>query len=101
MAKAPGFTVENRAVLGMDQELKTVAQRLGVDRNGELKQSSEGILAVSDFHLLCFFHGMDILNKDEEALLCRVATQHDLADGYQLLSTPGWATLLAILQTTG
>ena len=63
MAKAPGFPVENRAVLGMDQELKTVAQRLGVDRNGELKQSSEGILAVSDFHLLCFLDGMDILNK--------------------------------------
>jgi nuclear protein localization family protein 4 len=30
-----------------------------------------------------------------------VATQHDLADGYQLLSTDGWATLLAVLNDTG
>lgn len=101
MAKAPGFPVENRAVLGQDQELKTVSDRLGVDKDGQLRKTSEGVLAVSDFHLLCFLHGMGILNKEEEALLCRVATQHDLADGYQLLSTPGWATLLAILQTTG
>lgn len=101
MAEAPGFPVENRAVLGQDQELKTVSDRLGVDKDGQLRKTSEGVLAVSDFHLLCFLHGMGILNKEEEALLCRVATQHDLADGYQLLSTPGWATLLAILQTTG
>lgn len=101
MAKAPGFPIENRAVLGQDQELKTVSDRLGVDKNGQLKKTSEGILTVSDFHLLCFLHGMGVLNQEEEALLCRVATQHDLADGYQLLSTPGWATLLAILQTTG
>jgi nuclear protein localization protein 4 homolog len=123
MAKAPGFPIENREVMGESQELKTVSQRIGLDSNGNLKRQDEGILAVSDFHLLCFIHHHGFLSnvrsfpfhtlthayaridtniiQDEEALLCRVATQHDLADGYQLLSTPGWATLLAILQSTG
>lgn len=33
--------------------------------------------------------------------MCRVATTHDLADGFQLLETDGWATLLAIMNDTG
>lgn len=41
------------------------------------------------------------LLQDEEALLCRVATQHDLADSFQLRSTGGWQTLQVILNSTG
>lgn len=39
--------------------------------------------------------------QDEEALLCKVASQHDLADSFQLRSTEGWQTLQAILKSTG
>lgn len=42
-----------------------------------------------------------LVPQDEEALLCRVASQHDLADSFQLRSTEGWQNLQAILQSTG
>lgn len=108
-AKAPGFTIENRLAIGQEQDLRKVSERLGESNSGE------GITAVSDFHLLCYLHGHGFLNivclslpkitllnilQDEEKLLCRVATQHDLADGFALLSTPGWSTLLAVLESS-
>jgi len=62
MAKPPGFTIENRGVIGQDQELNAVSRRLGLNGKGEVN-ATEGILAVSDFHLLCFLRGVGILSK--------------------------------------
>lgn len=61
-ATPPGFPIENREILGQVQELQDVSKALGLDKNGSQKQK-EGINAVSDFHLLCFLHGVGILGK--------------------------------------
>ncbi|EHA53705.1 nuclear protein localization protein 4, variant 3 [Pyricularia oryzae] len=94
------FPIENREYMGESQEHSAAAKALKVHEKASSGSSKDG-MKVSNFHLLCFLHQMSVLSKDEESLLCRVATQHDLADAFQLRSTTGWQTLMAILQSTG
>ena len=55
------FAIENRHALGQSQELHAVAARLGV--TSTQIDANASIQSISDFHLLCFLHGMGILSK--------------------------------------
>ena len=62
------FPIENREAVATGQDPKDVAK--------QLKNAGEKIEAVSDFHLLCFIHGMDVLSK-----VCpTIQTTHDIAN---------------------
>ncbi|EPS39464.1 hypothetical protein H072_6769 [Dactylellina haptotyla CBS 200.50] len=95
---AGGFPVENREAVGVVQDIGAVARQLGISRG---KTGEVGVDVISDFHLLCFLHNFGILDKDEERLLAKVATEHDVNDGFALSQTGGWATLLTICQESG
>ncbi|RDA83581.1 hypothetical protein CP532_4769, partial [Ophiocordyceps camponoti-leonardi (nom. inval.)] len=93
-----GFPIENREYVGESQEHSALARALKMSPG---LKSGDDLRELSDFHLLCFLYRMSVFSQDEFALLCRVASQHDLADSFQLRSTEGWQTLQAILQSTG
>lgn len=111
------FAIENREIIGETQETRDLqkALRAGADRVS--LDQPQGVIAVSDFHLLCFVKKLDVLStvgqrcdvlnhslnanshpQDEMRLLCQTATSHDATSGATLMQTPGWATLETILQ---
>jgi len=60
---SPGFSIENREIIGESQELRTVTDKLGVRGSNGRMDPEGGLKSISDFHLLCFLHGMGILTK--------------------------------------
>ena len=117
------FTIENREAMGEAQEPRDLQKQLKAGADRVALDTAQGVLAVSDFHLLCFIHKLGVLSKvssgghcqtplphtsdhtnstapsqDEEQLLCHVAATHDASLGAALMQTPGWTTLETILQ---
>jgi nuclear protein localization family protein 4 len=120
-----GFATENREIIGETQEPRDLQKQLRAGSNRVALDQPQGVVAVSDFHLLAYIASLDVLSKvglldtlylsftienylwltfqlfyqqDELSLLCRVATSKDAALGAQLMHSPGWATLETILQ---
>ena len=50
------FPIENRDAIGTLQDPQKVAQQIRA-------KGSNALHAISDFHLLCFLHGMEVLSK--------------------------------------
>ncbi|SMR52948.1 unnamed protein product [Zymoseptoria tritici ST99CH_1A5] len=92
------FAIENRDALGELQEQRDLQKQLRAGANRVALDTVEGTLAVSDFHLLGYVMSLDILSEDELKLLCNVAISHDASQGAQLMHTPGFQTLLAIIE---
>ena len=57
------FPVENRETIGQSQDLIAVAKQLN-------KPNGDPVQTVSDFHMLCFLHTMEILDK-VRSFICR------------------------------
>jgi nuclear protein localization family protein 4 len=95
------FPIENREATGEVPEITHLSKALNAKANGLALNTTSGLNAISNFHMLCFIHNLGILSKDEESLLFKVASVHDTSEGSALQHTGGWATLLTILKESG
>lgn len=94
------FPIENRAYIGVVQDMQSLAKQLGITRFSATMSPEQLSSAVSDFHLLNHIHTMGILSKVEEKILVDVATKNSLEDAGLLLNSPGWSTLVTIVQSS-
>ncbi|KAI8940316.1 nuclear protein localization protein 4 [Plenodomus lindquistii] len=95
------FPIENRELMGETADVSTLGKALNAKANGLALNTSSGLKAISNFHLLCYIHSLSVLSQDEESLLFKVASTHDTSEGSALQHSGGWATLLTILKESG
>lgn len=86
------FTIENRDFMGELQELKAAYRFLNSDVVGDGSQ-------LVDFHFLVYLlTKLDILGDSEAQLLLTFARDRQYEDYLRLVESPGWMTLVTILE---
>lgn len=85
-----GFAIENRDFLGELQDLHAVYKHLNNDK-GDGSQ-------LCDFHLLVCLAKLNILGEAEYNLILKFVKHRQYEDYLQLVESPGWMTLITILE---
>jgi len=57
------FAIENRHAIGEQQEPRDLQNQLKAGADRIALDTTQGVLAVSDFHLLGFVHNLGVLSK--------------------------------------
>ena len=85
-----GFAIENRDYLGDLQNLSNLYNHLNTDL-GDGK-------VLFDFHLLAYLLNINILGENEVETLLKFINSGDREFYSQLIESPGWMTLITILE---
>jgi nuclear protein localization protein 4 homolog len=57
------FPIENREIMGEMADISALGKALNAKANGLALNTTKGLNVLSNFHLLCFLHGLGILSK--------------------------------------
>ncbi|GBC05311.1 hypothetical protein RclHR1_06170015 [Rhizophagus clarus] len=86
------FPIANRPEFDV-QDFGKLYRHLGLKESGNVHVNT-----VSDFQLLTFIRGTQVLTNDDFAALARLATSHEEKDANQLAQSSGWQTLVTIMR---
>ncbi|KAK6198718.1 NPL4 family-domain-containing protein [Scheffersomyces amazonensis] len=88
-ADKSSFTIENREFMGELQNLHTAYKYLNQDFDQE---------SLLNFHFIIYLFKSNILGHDELETLIKYVVNKEYTDYLQLIESPGWMTLLTILE---
>jgi hypothetical protein len=72
-----GFAVENRELIGEAQEPRELQKQLRAGSNRVALDQPQGVVAVSDFHLLAYIASLDVLSKVRSSFPSSLSTHRN------------------------
>lgn len=95
-ATTSDFPWANRQAMGLSQDHHELKRYLyGAATSGDFKELQS---KLSNFHLLLYLHSLEVLSPSEWLLLVDAVKTDEDEKLFELISTPGWQTLVMILQ---